>query len=385
MTPRILILSASAGAGHVRAAEAMELAARQVLPGAYVRNVDVLQLTNRFFRYFYGALYVDLVNSAPHFLGYAYDLLDRPPRRLAVIERLRLGLQDGNLRGLVRLLLEGQWDLIINTHFTSAEIVACLKRQGRLAAPQVMATTDFGLHRLWVHQPCERYFTATDEAATYLHRNGLPEESVFVTGIPIDPAFSVPKDRRECRARLGLGDDRPVVLQLSGGFGVGPIEKYLHALLEMSVPLQIVTIAGRNERRARQLRAVPVPPRHRVRVIDYTREIDEYMAAADLVVSKPGGLTTAETLARGAIMVIVNPTPGQECRNSDFLLENGAAIKVNNIEVLPAKVGELLGDEGRLRSLRSNVRRLARPRAAFEVLAKALELIDVHPAGVNGI
>jgi processive 1,2-diacylglycerol beta-glucosyltransferase len=119
-------------------------------------------------------------------------------------------------------------------------------------------------------------------------------------------------------------------------------------------------------------------------VIAYTRDIDEYMAAADLVMTKSGGLTTAESLARGAIMVVVNPTPGQECRNCDFLLENGAAIKVNNIEVLPSKVTELLSDEGRMRALRANVRRVARPRAAFDVLLKSLELIGVRPVEANG-
>jgi processive 1,2-diacylglycerol beta-glucosyltransferase len=384
MTPRILILSVSAGAGHVRAAEAMELAARQLLPGAHVRNVDVLQLCNRFFRYCYGALYVDLVNSAPHLLGYLYDLLDRPPRRFGLGERLRLHWQDCNLSALVRLLLAEPWDLVINTHFTPAEIVAALRRAGKLNVPQVTATTDFGLHRLWVHRPCDRYFAATDEAAVYLHRHGIPAETVFATGIPIDPVFGIPKDRSACRSRHGLADDRPVVLQLSGGFGVGPIAKYLRALLEVPVPLQIVTVAGRNEKRLRQLQAVPVPPRHKVKVIGFTRDIDEYMAAADLVMSKPGGLTTAETLARGAILVVVNPTPGQECRNSDFLLENGAAIKVNNIEVLPSKVADLLRDEGRMRSLRANVRRVARPRAAFDVLERSLELIGVRPVGGNG-
>jgi processive 1,2-diacylglycerol beta-glucosyltransferase len=384
MTPRILILSVSAGAGHVRAAEAIELAVRQRLPGAYVRNVDVLQLCNRFFRYFYGSLYVDLVNSAPHLLGFLYDLLDRHPRRYGLGERLRLLWQDWNLTALVRLLSGEPWDLVINTHFTPAEIVAALRRTGNLNVPQVTATTDFGLHRLWVHQPCERYFTASDDASIYLRRHGIPEEAVLATGIPIDPVFSVPKERSTCRARHGLADDRPVVLQLSGGFGVGPIAKYLRALLEVPVPLQVVSIAGRNEKRLRQLRAVPVPPRHKVRVIGFTHDIDEYMAAADLVLSKPGGLTTSETLARGAILVIVNPTPGQECRNSDFLLENGAAIKVNNLEVLPVKVAELLRDEGRMRSLRANVRRVARPRAAFDVLEKSLELIGVRPVGHNG-
>ena len=100
------------------------------------------------------------------------------------------------------------------------------------------------------------------------------------------------------------------------------------------------------------------------------------MAVADLVVTKPGGLTTSETLARGAVMVIVNPIPGQEARNSDFLLESGAAIKVNLIGTLTYKLTNLLADTGRLQQLRDNVRRIARPRAAFDVVDKSLELIE---------
>jgi processive 1,2-diacylglycerol beta-glucosyltransferase len=251
MTPRILILSVSAGAGHVRAAQAVESAVRQLVPGAYVRHVDVLQLTNRFFRYVYGALYIDLVNAAPHLVGYLYDLLDRPPRGPRPIERLRLLFQDSNLHAFVRLLLGGRWDLVINTHFTPAEIIAALRRHGRLHVPQTVATTDFGLHRLWIHQQCDRYFTATDEAAVYLYERGISTETTSTTGIPIDPVFAVAKDRSACWSRQGLANDRPVVLQLSGGFGVGPIEKYLRALLAVPTPLQIVTIAGRNERRVR--------------------------------------------------------------------------------------------------------------------------------------
>src|SRR5690606_11449412 len=140
-------------------------------------------------------------------------------------------------------------------------------------------------------------------------------------------------------------------------------------------PLQVVVVAGRNEALAEELRKGTPPARHRVKVLGFTRELDELMAVADLVVSKPGGLTTSEVLARGAAMVIVNPIPGQESRNSDFLLENGAAIKVNNVSTLAYKIDTLLADPGRLAGLRANARRLGRPRAAFDVVKRSLALI----------
>jgi processive 1,2-diacylglycerol beta-glucosyltransferase len=379
--PRILVLSASVGAGHMRAARAIEQALHEVAPDAKVRNLDVLELTNAAFRRLYGRAYLDLVNRAPHVLGYFYDILDQPSRSGAKRgDRLRLAVEKLNLRRFIRFLQKESSDLVINTHFLPAEIIAHLRTAGRLPVPQVTVTTDFETHRLWVNQPCEHYFTATEEGARYLHHWGVPVCDTTATGIPIDPVFSKPIDRGDCLKRHGLTGDRPVVLQLAGGFGVGPIEKLFQSLLAIEHPLELVAIAGRNEAVKVRLQELPHSRRHRTHVLGFTDKIDELMAAADLVVSKPGGLTTSETLARGAVMVIVNPIPGQESRNSDYLLENGAAIKVNNLATLPHRVDALLSDAPRLARLRENVARLARPRAAYEVVERSLRLIGAAPA-----
>ncbi len=373
--PRILVLSASVGAGHLRAAQAVELALREIAPEATVRNVDVLEWTNAAFRQLYGKAYLDLVNKAPHVLGYFYDLLDQPSRSGKNRgDRLRLAVEKLNLRRFIRFLQDEPWDLVINTHFLPAEIIAALRKQQQLKLPQVTATTDFETHRLWVNQPCEHYFTATEEGAQYLQHWGVPAGDTTATGIPIHPVFSQPKDRAVCRQKHGLGNDRPVVLQLAGGFGVGPIAKLYQALLAVARPLEVVVITGRNEAAKAQLEAITPPPRHRTHILGFTTEIDELMAAADLVMSKPGGLTTSETLARGAVMAIVNPIPGQESRNSDFLLENGAAIKINNLGTLSYKIGNLLDDSARLARLKANVAQLARPQAAYEVVRRSLAL-----------
>jgi processive 1,2-diacylglycerol beta-glucosyltransferase len=140
------------------------------------------------------------------------------------------------------------------------------------------------------------------------------------------------------------------------------------------VPLEIVAVAGKNAKVKEKLAKVGVPPRHRAHVLGFTDQIDELMAAADLVVSKPGGLTTSETLARGAAMAIVNPIPGQESRNSDFLLENGAAVKVNNVATMTHKLTRLLADHNELSRLKANAKRLGKPRAAYDVARLALGL-----------
>jgi processive 1,2-diacylglycerol beta-glucosyltransferase len=372
--PRILVLSASVGAGHMRAAQAVELALRELAPEAVVRNLDVLELTNAAFRRIYGKAYLDLVNRVPHVLGYIYDMMDKPRRPNSTRDRMRVALEKVNLGKFIRLLEDQEWDLALNTHFLSAEIIAHLRKKDRLKLPQATVTTDFETHRLWVNQPCERYFTATEEGARYLHSFGVPVGDTTVTGIPIHPVFAKAKDRDSCRTKHGLGTDRPVILQLAGGFGVGPIVKLYQALLGIERPLEVVVVAGRNAEAKADLGKVAPPARHRTHILGFTDQIDELMAAADLVVSKPGGLTTSEVLARGAVMVIVNPIPGQESRNSDYLLESGAAIKANNLATLSYKVARLLEDSSGLPQLKANVARIARPRAAYEVARHALEM-----------
>jgi processive 1,2-diacylglycerol beta-glucosyltransferase len=372
MSQRILVLSASVGAGHIRAAEAVELALRQLAPEAEVRNIDVLDLTNATFRRLYGTLYIDLVNTAPHLLGFAYDMLDRPPSAQRKSDRLRLLIERLNLGKFLRLLRDESWDVIVNTHFLPAEIIASFRSKGQLDTPQLTATTDFETHRMWVNQPCDRYFTATDEGAAYLTYWGVPAKDIAVTGIPIHPVFSQEKDCHACRQRLGLGDDRPVIVQMAGGFGMGPVEKIFTSVLSVERPLQIVVISGRNEQLKVRLEQIKIPLQHRAMVMGFTREIDELMAAADVVLSKPGGLTTSEVLARGAALLIANPVPGQETRNSDYILENGAGMKVNNLPTLAHKLSRLLGQPSLLQQMKANARRLGRPQAAFDVARAAL-------------
>jgi processive 1,2-diacylglycerol beta-glucosyltransferase len=372
MAARILILSASVGAGHLRAAQAVELALRQVAPDALVKNVDVLCLTNAAFRKLYGSAYLDLVNRAPHVLGYLYDMLDRPRGPESKRDKLRLAVEKINLGPFIEMIEDGHWDVVVNTHFLPAEIIASLLRDKKVSLPQITVTTDFETHRLWVNQPCDAYTTATQEGAAYLRHWGVEADRLHVTGIPIHPVFSTPKDRATCMANQGLVGDRPIVLQLAGGFGVGPIAKLFESVLEVEAPLEVVVVAGKNAEAKQQLETMLVPNRHRAKVLGFTDQIDELMQVADIVLSKPGGLTTSEVLARGAAMAIINPIPGQESRNSDFLLENGAAIKINNAGTLAFKLGQLLSDRKQLESLQANARRIAKPRAAFDVAELAL-------------
>ena len=376
--PRLLILSASVGAGHMRAAQAVELALRELAPpDATIKNVDVLTLTNAAFRKIYGEAYLDLVNKAPHVLGFFYDHMDKPRKPDDKRDALRGLVEKLNMSDLCDLLEckgERPWDVVVNTHFLPASIMASMRKKRKLKTPQMTVTTDFETHRLWVNPPCDHYTTATDEGAAYLHHWGVPAETISVTGIPIHPVFAAPKDRAQCQQRQGIDGKRPVVLQLAGGFGVGPVEQIFNSMMTVETPLELVVVTGKNAAAKKKLETATPPKQHRVKVLGFTDQIDELMAAADVVVSKPGGLTTSETLARGCAMVVVNPIPGQESRNSDYLLENGAAIKINNLPTLAMKLAALLAEPARLQQIKNNARRIARPQAAFDVATRALRM-----------
>lgn len=373
MAPRLLILTASVGAGHVRAAEAVDLALRRLAPAATIERHDVLDLTNALFRRLYGQAYLDLVNLAPHVVGAFYDHSDKPLPTRGARHKLRHLVQRRNLARVVDKIDEG-WDLVVHTHFLAPDLMASMARRGRKVPRQVTVVTDFDAHAFWVNLPCERSFVATEEAALSLAHWGVPRETIEITGIPIHPVFAEPRDPAAMREKHGLSADRPVILLLGGGFGLGPVEKIHAGLMAVERPLHVVAVCGRNAGLKGKLEAAKVPARHRSKVLGFTTEMDELLAAASLVVTKPGGLTTSECLARGAAMVVMNPIPGQESRNSDWLLEHGAAIKVNSISALAWKIAGVLDAPGRLEGLRAAARALGRPRAAFDVAGRVLEL-----------
>jgi processive 1,2-diacylglycerol beta-glucosyltransferase len=278
----------------------------------------------------------------------------------------------------VKFLREYQPEMIVCTHFLPAEIVSWLKAEGRLDCPQAIVITDFDVHAMWLCRNYEHYFVALDETREHLIKLGMPAAKVTVTGIPIDPVFAERKDQGEMRRRHGLRPDTTTILLSAGGFGVGPVEHLLQALTEMKQPAQVIAVCGRNEELKTRLelenRGRARGSKISVKPIGFTTEMDEYMTAADLMLGKPGGLTTSEALAKGLVLVIVNPIPGQEERNSDHLLEQGVAIRCNNLPVLAYKIDQLLTDGKRLHSMRANVKRMARPQAARDIVRRLLEM-----------
>ncbi|MDE2491049.1 MAG: glycosyltransferase, partial [Elusimicrobia bacterium] len=373
MNENVLVLHASVGAGHARAAQAVAAALALEDPDARVVTVDALDLARPLFRRAYGGGYLKLVEKAPSLFGLLFDLTDRAPRR-GCGDALRRALQRWGAAGLLDLLESGRWDAVVHTHFLAPELACALRRAGAWSVPQLVAVTDFDAHRIWAHAPVERYCVAGPLAAASLRRRGVPADSIRETGIPVAPAFSVPADRAAARRAFGLSGAGPVVVQSSGGHGVGPVEEVLRGLLASGAPSEIVVVCGRNEEARRRLARLRPPSRHRVTVLGFTERMRELMAAADLLVTKPGGLTVSEALACGLPMALIRPIPGQEERNADVLLENGAAVRAASPAALAGAVEGVLSDEAHLAAMRRAARALGRPRAAFAVAREALGL-----------
>ena len=374
MFKKVLILSASVGAGHLRAAEAIEKAFRQANAAEEIRNIDVLQFTNPLFRRLYGKAYLDMVGAMPEVLGWMYDSLDKPWQN----ERRRLALDRLNTQPFIKLLKDYQPDIAVCTHFLPAEIISWLTAKEKIAFPQAIVVTDFDAHAMWLCHHFERYFVALDETKIHLEKLGIPKDKITVSGIPIDPIFAEHKDKTAMREKYDLATDKLTILVSAGGFGVGNVEHLLEALSDLKTPAQVLAICGRNEELKSKLEKLAVNKLNNNTVvfksIGYTTQMDELMSAADLIVGKPGGLTTSEAMAKNLIFVIVNPIPGQEERNSDHLLEQGCAIRCNNLPTLAYKIDKLINDKARFDTMKTNVSRFARPDASREIVEKLSNL-----------
>ena len=372
MLKKVLILSASAGAGHIRAAQAIENAIIKLNAAQEIRNIDTLQYTNKIFHRLYTNAYLEIVNKAPELYGWLYEHLDKPWKN----EKRRLAFDKLNTRRFVKMIEEYQPDIAVCTHFLPAEIISWLKEKHKLNLPQAIVITDFDIHAFWLCRHFEHYFVALDETKAHLEALGIPAEKITASGIPIDPIFAEHRDKKQVCMKYNLDPTLPTILTSAGGFGVGPIEKLLQSLIKMRNKAQIVTICGKNtelknkvDKFIRQLsHEVPI----RIISVGFTTEMDSYMSAADLILGKTGGLTTSEAMGLG--FIIVDPIRGQEERNADHLLENGAAIRCNNWPVLAYKIDNLLDNPTRLTEMQTNARKLSRPLAALEIVRKLLSL-----------
>lgn len=369
---RILLLSVSAGAGHGRAAEALRAEAAASFPGVEAEHIDVMTLVPSSFRALYADYYIKIVEHHPAVWAYMYNASDKMPRD-AWFAKVRRAVERLNTRQLHDTLKDYAPDHIICTHFLPAELLAHDIRRGRAVPPVWVQVTDFDLHRMWVQAGMRGYFAASDEIAFRMAAHGIAKEKIAVTGIPIMPVFGQLFDRAVCARELGIAPDKTTLLLMTGGAGLAGSESLIERLLALPGDFQIVALAGRNEALLTSYRKIASAHAGRLFPLGFTSTIERVMACADLAVTKPGGLTVSECLAVGLPMVLIAPIPGQEERNADYLLEQGAAVKAHDAVALEYKIAQLLGQPERIARMRANMQGLGHPEAARAVLHHVLD------------
>jgi len=365
---RVLIISTSAGTGHVRAAQALEKEfARDPRVGEVVHE-DALKFTNKLFREFYSSLYLQLVRSAPNVLGWVYRASDEPWKG----EAMRTQLDRLNTRKLVEFIRNFRPHITVCTHFMPAGIISHLMEKEKFQTRLAITVTDFDCHAMWLTRQFHRYFVAIDETKAHLQALGLPGERITVSGIPIDSAFAETRPRASLRRAYGLEPRVFTLLLSAGALGVGPTELIVERLAQLRHRFQCVVVCGKNpDIKSRVEQAAKSQP-GLFHILGYSDRMHELMQLSDLYIGKPGGLTTSEALACGLPMAIFAPIPGQEERNSDHLLEQGAAIRCNELTTLPFKIDCLLAQPRRLAAMRAAAKAFGRPEAARTVVETLL-------------
>ena len=379
---RVLIATATAGGGHLAAAAALEEAWKTCCPKDTVQQVDILDFFPTLQRKIHSEGYVTLADHAPEVWGMVFKETDKPEvaRRLTRIRRFFPSTSRSRFKRHIEAFKP---DVVFCTHYLPLEALGLLRQEpgrhrrrkpeaggvseipGHSGRPFVVSVvTDFEAHALWMDDCVDLYCVAAESTGARLLARGADPDSVVATGIPISSRFSQVVDTRAVRRALGIREDFPAVLALSGGFGMGPVVEVLAEIDKASAEFQVIAVAGRNDELRCKLAVQQY--RHPVRVLGFANNVHELMAVADLVVSKPGGLTTSEALAMGKPLLIINPIPGQEAANSDFLLEQGAGSKVNRVEDLPFRIEQLLASK-KLAEMSASAKRLGRPHAARKI------------------
>ena len=371
---RILVFSVKAGAGHLRAAQAVTHAIRERFPNVEVVSADALEYTNAAFRKGYTEGYETLVRNLPSVWERIYESLETKPadsnaKKLATLwSRL-------NTKHLLMFVENFKPDVIACTHFLPAEVLGAQRAKGKLRAPVYTILTDYDIHSMWIQEGVTGYFVASSEMAHALREKGIGTASVEVSGIPILPEFAREYPPRETtRQTLGLNPAQRTVLVAAGGFGMMSADDAVKLLAGHLPEAQFLAVAGRNAELEKRLKKLARAYKGRVKPFGFVDNMHELMAASDVAVSKSGGLTTSECLAMGLPMLVFNPIPGQEERNAIYLLEHGAGLWARTPAQMLFKVKALLDDPKRLADMQEAARRIARPRAAFDIAERLMGL-----------
>lgn len=368
---KIIVLYASVGGGHFKAAEGIKNYILENYEQCEIQMIDALKYTNKFIDKLVVKSYVNMAKYSPKMWGEIYKLSEK----LYSPANFSNAVQQILSNKLLSLIEYETPDCIISTHPFITEMVASLKKRKKIATDLYVIITDYASHKFWELKPeyVNKYFVATNEMKACLTFNGISSDKIFVTGIPVAQAFLTPMNKNEIYNEFGLTPTKKTVLLFGGGeYGLSDVKDFLKGLLSVNLDIQVVAIAGKNVKNAKVFKKIAENFDKTVVVLGYTNKIPELMHIADFVISKPGGLTSTEILTSNIPFIIINPIPGQEEENSRFLLNNGAAVRLYNPEKSTPFFENFLTDDARIQHMKAMQKIISKPNSTKEIVENIL-------------
>ena len=372
MKRRILFLYLTKHSGHYAAAVAVEQALRRLHPDMDSMLLDSFSHSNPILSKVTLRAYLAMLKTAPEIWEYMYD----NPAFQVRTQKISDLLNRGNSKKLEKVITQFQPDVVVCTQAFACGVMASWKlATGRQHPLLVGVLTDFVAHRYWAHEKVDMYIAPTEETRQTLINQGVPPERVCANGIPISDKFHKPVDKEAVIQSLGLRPNLPKILLMGGSLGLGPMKSAIRKLDKLPQPFDLIAVAGKNKDLRERLERKGRKLRRPITILGFVENVQELMEISEVVVTKPGGITTAECLAKQLPMIIINPIPGQEAKNSEFLLSQGVAVQAEDANDVMLYVDEFLRNPEKLRQMRAAAAKFSRPYAADNAAKALLDLL----------
>ncbi len=371
---KILIFYGSYGGGHLSAAKSIRDYIEKNYADSQVELVDCVEYVNKLFNKLTTKAYKDFSKNARWIWKHLYyDSESGSLSRICnTINRL-MAIK------LNRLIQEFQPDLIISTHPFSSQMCAILKEKGKLNCKVATILTDYAPHNQWLVKSefIDYYFVAQQGMVDDLVSRGVNKDKIHVTGIPLSSRFLQSYNKQKILEDYGLTSDKNTILFFAGGeFGFGKDKTFnrLKAIIDNLPNLQVVAVAGRNAKMKERFDELVKTTRteSNVKILSFTNQVPELMSVSDLVITKPGGLTTTESLASGLPLIIIDPLPGQEEENAEFIENSGAGIWVKDSDNIETILLNIFNNPDKLENMKSKARLIAKKNSTQNIVETLL-------------
>lgn len=367
---RIILMYISEVSGHHSATLAIEKALKALSPATEILNLNAFNYTNPISEKVVNRLYLGVIKRTPKIWDYLYD----NPRVAKRLEKLKNTVHKFNSPKLKNLFDKFKPDAVACTQAFPCGMVADFKKTYGSGLPLIAVLTDYIPHSYWIYDAVDYYITPSDEVSRRLIKKGVSCHKVRPLGIPFDPDFNAPVNKGKATREFKLAPDLTTILIMGGGQGLGPIKTIVKSLEKVKDDFQEIVVTGTNKKLYRSLKRKIKKYRKKITLLGYTDKIRELMNICDIIITKPGGITTAEALAKKIPMLIVKPLPGQEVNNTEYLVKQEAAIKIKKAKEINEIIEDLLADKNKLNHFSECAGRIAKPNASMDIAQLMLDL-----------